>query len=368
MKHKLGKTRNSNLELLRVIAMLLIIAHHWSSHGFARWELPYGREKMAIEMLYMGGKVGVDVFVLISAYFTCKNACSLKKMLVFIGQVTFYSMGIFLLFRFFLAPTAEYRKAAYVMSLFPLLWGKYWFATDYLLLMILSPYLNSLIQALEEKQYRVMLFAMTIIWCLLPTMFIAKQEYVINLGYSEFVWFCYLYLLAGYIEKYASRFSGKAGCYFAITGIACLGLIGTVWLLSYVRENFAIERLGENTIFARENSLFTLIVAVFAFLGFLSLKPTYIKWINLLGGATFGVYLIHDNEYMRPYLWKNLFHTTEQFEGGAGHLVVHAILCVTVIFAIGTLIDIIRKYSVEKLWIWTIDQGMNKIPKWTRLK
>ena len=62
--------RQSNIELLRIVAMLLIIAHHFSLHGgfvFSTASITVNR--LWIQFIQIGGEIGINVFVLISGYF-----------------------------------------------------------------------------------------------------------------------------------------------------------------------------------------------------------------------------------------------------------------------------------------------------------
>ena len=93
--------RDSNLELLRIVAMLGIIASHY---GFGLKPL-LAEEPLSINSLWflnltLWGKVGINCFMLISGYFMCEMAISAKKYIKLLAQVYFYSIlinGIFLL-------------------------------------------------------------------------------------------------------------------------------------------------------------------------------------------------------------------------------------------------------------------------------
>ncbi len=62
--------RQSNIELLRIIAMLIIIAHHFAVHsGFEFSNDAVTVNRLWIQFIQIGGKTGVNVFVLISGYF-----------------------------------------------------------------------------------------------------------------------------------------------------------------------------------------------------------------------------------------------------------------------------------------------------------
>lgn len=69
MKNSL-KIRNSNLELLRIVSMILIIMHHYAVHGgFDLLNTELDLNRIWIQILSIGGKIGVNCFVLITGYF-----------------------------------------------------------------------------------------------------------------------------------------------------------------------------------------------------------------------------------------------------------------------------------------------------------
>lgn len=82
--------RNSNIELYRILSMLLIVAHHYvvnsgltSANGpiFANiWSLP----SQFLLLFGTFGKIGINCFVLITGYFMCKSQITAKKFVKFI--------------------------------------------------------------------------------------------------------------------------------------------------------------------------------------------------------------------------------------------------------------------------------------------
>ena len=60
------KTRNSYFELLRILSMALIVMHHYSVHGGFDFMSPFSLRLYFVQCLAMGGKLGVNVFVLVS--------------------------------------------------------------------------------------------------------------------------------------------------------------------------------------------------------------------------------------------------------------------------------------------------------------
>lgn len=66
-----GGGRNSSIELLRIVAMFMILAHHFVVHnGYDAKNLPLGPERIFFQLVMQGGgKVGVVIFFTISAWF-----------------------------------------------------------------------------------------------------------------------------------------------------------------------------------------------------------------------------------------------------------------------------------------------------------
>ena len=61
------KERNSNIELLRILAMLFIIIHHLIYHN--KLSSIHNFNHTSAMVLYSWAKIGVILFILISGYF-----------------------------------------------------------------------------------------------------------------------------------------------------------------------------------------------------------------------------------------------------------------------------------------------------------
>lgn len=84
-------------------------------------------------------------------------------------------------------------------SLFPVIYSKYWFVTDYVGLMLISPILNFLIGKMGKRDYQIFLgitLGMTVL--LAGTINESLNDWKSNL-----LWFIILYMVAGYIKLYA---------------------------------------------------------------------------------------------------------------------------------------------------------------------
>ena len=95
------KIRRSNLELYRIIVMLLIVAHHYvvnSGLTDVMAEDPLSSKSLYLYMLGMWGKTGINCFVLITGYFMCRSHITLRKFLKLFLEIMFYKIVIWAIF------------------------------------------------------------------------------------------------------------------------------------------------------------------------------------------------------------------------------------------------------------------------------
>ena len=65
---KIEKSRECNFELLRIISMLMIIMHHYVIHNNLI-NIGIFQNKVIAIFFAIGGKVGVNLFIMISGYY-----------------------------------------------------------------------------------------------------------------------------------------------------------------------------------------------------------------------------------------------------------------------------------------------------------
>ena len=333
--------RNTSIELLRIISMIMIMFHHFAYHGNFEWNfnevtLPH----LWYDFILMGGKVGVDIFVLISGYFLIENTEKLfqpKKLLKFWGQVVFYSIMTYLLSVMLRLNAFEIKQLIKVCL--PITYPGWWFASTYFMLYLIHPFLNKLLHGLSKTEYQYLILMMVLCWSIIPTA--TTQLFESN----SLLWFVTLYGLAGYVNLYGGNQKLQSKHYFSLyfmvliitytvsTTFLFLGTKKEEWS-THAIDFFEIERLP------------ILLMAITLFMGFVTLKMNYHKWINMIASATFGVYLIHDSSYIRYYLWTNIFKINQYQD--STFLILYSILVVFILYVSCTMIDLIRKKLVEK--------------------
>lgn len=195
---KKSLTRQSNIELLRIIAMLMVITLH-VCNAFGSWMVP---RITAHPFHWLGiiftntACIGcVDIFVLITGWFGTNFKFNGALKLVF--QVIFTASCMFLLLwamGYQLPNNWHYYVQAY--------WS-YWFACSYLVLYLLTPALNAFIQQTDERGLRV--FLLTFYAFVVPLSYFFND---IGRGFSA-VSFVGLYLLGRYLRLYLSPRLGE---------------------------------------------------------------------------------------------------------------------------------------------------------------
>ena len=138
-----GVLRQSNFELLRILAMVIIIAHHFAFHsGF---EFPNDRlsiNRLWIQFILIGGKIGVNIFILISGYFlVLAKQRKTSKVLKLWGQLFFYSIIIYIVF--VVSGEVAFDIKGLIKSLAPITFCQWWFASTYFVLYLLTPFINA---------------------------------------------------------------------------------------------------------------------------------------------------------------------------------------------------------------------------------
>lgn len=350
---EISKKRESNIELLRIIAMLLIIAHHFSIHGGFNFSISdISINKFWTQFLLLGGKIGVNIFVLISGYFLINvKQLKISKILKLWLQIFTYSIGIFTIC--VVTGLIPYEPQELKRNLLPITYSCWWFASTYFVLYLIFPYINKVLTQLDKKSYLKLIILTTICWVFIPTV-------SINLLYQSnaLIWFIYLYTISGYIKLHLNntKLSGKKSILIALLFLIIYFSILIIYYFVGLKFPFFAKRV---TSFFEMQKLPIVLISIFLFIGFLNLKIKYNKIINLIASATFGVYLIHDNDYIRNFLWNILFKNATFSNNNL--LIPYSLFVIVIVFLVCTIIELFRIYVIEKNYLKFVNKFSNYI-------
>ncbi|HEL1756366.1 acyltransferase family protein [Streptococcus suis] len=329
--------RDSKLELIRIFSMLFIVSSHYVLHGGIVNEVTgFDFNGLTSDFLYIGGKIGANLFIMLSGYLLCDCIYKTERLLKTALITLFYStIGLLLGLIVF----NDISVIDIIKSFFPIITDRYWFVTTYFLILVFMPYLNYAIIILNKKQLEFLLLLGFVLWCFIPTFF--NQD----LNFSNFIWFIFLYILGSGMKKYKFLYVDTAKS-FIISLVFYLLIFISIQLLKLcsLQSEFFETKIY---FFTNSHSILTFFFTVFFFNGMLSLKSFTNYWINKVAKATFAIYLIHDNDFIREWLWKDLLKVSDYRHSSI--FIWHYIFSILLIFLIGVILEILREVVFKML-------------------
>lgn len=401
------KKRMVNIEVLRLLAMMMVVSLHYLAKGELLEKLagPLSAKGHLAWILESFSIAAVDVYVLISGYFLVETGFRCRRVISLVLQVMFYTclLPVVLIITGIL-PAGEITFYNILQCIFPTNMLHYWFVSAYVLMFLFTPVLNAAVHGMKKKQLQAAIVILLIMESLSKTVIPVRLE-LDNLGYDAY-WFMVVYLIAAYIRLYGIPFlerrEGKGGravlCYVG----ACLGmylltmLIRGAYLLTGQFENFIESAYGYN-------HLLTIGAAVALFYvfknreermqaGTVRVENGKRMWTGSVGGekgeqalaersetvkrsdgrlgglicgiapCSFGVYLLHEQVNVR-YLWP--FWLGADRCDSVFSLLWHWAAAILIVMVIGLAVDYIRSLlfrgAGKLLAGGRLDRGLRKI-------
>lgn len=277
------KVRQSNMELLRIIAILMITMHHTIIDKY-RGSIVDGNVLLdgwqINTILNSFVYIGVNLFVLISGYFGIKFKW--KGVLNLFIMCVFYMFINLLVSTYILhADSFSFRTIIY-RSLNAFTQTSKWFVLAYTVLYFISPFLNAAIEYMSKEQYKRALILLSI-YCLYFG-FIRRVNLFNDTGYSvgQFIW---LYFIAGYIRKF--NIADKAKKHKFLLCSIYLGCCIMWAVLTIINNNGFHIPLWRQTTY---NNPFTWSASI-AFFCIFTTYSFHSKWVNYIAKSALAVYL-----------------------------------------------------------------------------
>ncbi len=338
---KISESRVWRLDALRILAMVMIVGLHYLLFGGV---LVYtsGVNRWFVWLVESFLFIAVDIYVLISGYFlVMQRKFRLKPLAKIWGEVFFYAMLFYVWHVYTMG--GGIRPKELLRSLFPVRYALYWFVTAYVGMFLLSPFLARLAQSLSRREYWRFLMVMTAAFSFYSFFRPESDPFKMVGGYCV-SWFIVLFFWGGYIRLWGIPVGKeKAWWVYVAASIATFLLsIPVEWIL--LAEGFEVNTLGLQG-FYQYNSPTVLLAALALFLFFLQMEKPHgffgcaVSW---MAPRAFGVYLIHENVYIRKELWHHWISTGTACESSVWYLAVHMAVTVIGVFLACILIDAVR--------------------------
>ena len=342
---KINVDRKMNFELLRIIAMLMIIAlHYWGKSGFIDAATPSTPGYFLAWSIRSVCYCAVNCYVLITGYFMIGTSFKPSKLIrlwlqVFEYTIVFYFIACFM-------GISSFSLLGLGKCFFPITTEAYWFVTKYLLLYAISPFLNKYIESCDKKTLSNTCIVLLTVFSIIPTFLCFCDFTNIENGYS-LIWFVTLYFVAAYIRLYGIKLIDCKWKCLAGLAINVIILFSVKIGLYYLTEKVLGKADFTNLLF-RYNTVFVFgaAISLFGFFRNVSINNTKMKCIiGCLSPATLGVYLIHLNPSIKDWFWKEIINPMKY--NNCFMLFVHFIFIVITVYVISTLIELIRLFLLE---------------------
>lgn len=328
------KIRESNFELLRCIWMLMIVLAHYNSPAMGNAFSYVAKGSFNYCFLYFAESlsiIGTNGFVLLTGYFSWqKSRATLRKpfgliLSVIAYKVLFYFLGLVVL-------KGSFTINGFVASFIP----NNWFVVLYIVLVLLSPYINCMIQNLSKKNFLTLLGILFLLFSVWPTVLVVAQTGfgidTVGLntiavgdagsGYS-IVNFVMLYLIGAFISKFNRLRYGKRWDIFGYLVCTVLTFIqavlgGTDW--SYANPFVILSTVFFMNIF----------------------RKTHITspFINTVAKASLGVFLIHTQSLVWNSFWAK-FDIKEACQGTLSGCAWNMVRCCLLTYLLCTIFDMV---------------------------
>ena len=273
--------RNYQIDLIKTIAIISIVFYHSTI-----WQHSYGytgsQYKCIAYIVGMGGALGNVLFILCSGYLLSEKKIKRIKALKLYLEVLFYSLLAFVLM------VVNKDKINYSDVFMPFTRNYYWFFTSYIIVFLLLPYINSLLEKLDEKSFKELLITELLFFSIIPTLII-NNRITGSDGSSckDTVVMIMVYTLGYYIKKYKPEFNTR-GLLVVLLEVYVIMVGSEFWLGKIERSPaYFVWDWSKTTVIIMGVLIFLLCIRM-------DIKSNFvIRIVKLISKHTFGIYIIH---------------------------------------------------------------------------
>lgn len=338
--------RQANFELLRIVAMLMIISLHYLVKGGVAVSVSAAAEENPVRvfawLIEAFCIVAVNCYVLISGYFCVESAWKPGRVVSLLCQVLFYSLLVPCVL---LLAGAESARGMglydWINCALPIAAEHYWFATAYLIMYLFAPFLAAGIRQMKKRQLQIVTVILLCFFSfektILPVPFVTDRQ-----GY-DFGWFLCLFVVAGYLRKYGISWLEKRSHAWTAYLLSCLAIWGLSMASSLLGGKIDAFSYYKDMPYTY-NHLLCLSGSVSLFYLFKNLRigeGRFADAVRALAPCTFGVYLLHEHSLVR-YAWMQWLGV--EMVAQRFLFVPHMIGCILLVFVIGTAVDAVRAW------------------------
>ena len=298
----MNNVRLHGLSILRIISMFGIIGLHVMNAGCAFDKTTLMTlSQLPISIFYILCSSSVNIFAMLSGYlYVDKHTVKYKNILKLIFIVFFYSVSITIFFWIFKRDVFS-SPLDIIKAICPPLAGDLWYVTCYVLLFVLIPFINKLINSLTINQFKILIILLMLFTSVLPV-FLLEDFFYLNQGYST-AWLIVCYLTGAYIKrlnKKTSVFKLSLICLLCVCAVMLFAAV--VWIVFG-----KIDVYNFLTLYISPFMVIISIVSIMIFAKFKLKNRVIIKIITSLSNSSFDAYILHCHALIFGMLISNNF-------------------------------------------------------------
>lgn len=350
------RIRNTNIEWLRIIAIVLITFNHIYNKGVDKEVIlnTYKSVNAGISVFFlMGGKYGCNIFLIISAWFLAEKDINWRAAIHIWIQTVFYTLVLDIISVAFFH--AELSKRELLATIFPLSLGTYWYSLAYVIMLLLGPPLRKVFNLFGKFRLPALIgggIALSVI----PSAFlegtITGADRTVTLLFKALtyppIWFLYVFILIGFVKERAIRKpEPRTSISIALALYICMFLV-TLALFHGVGSGEYPEGWQFAT-WRQLNSPLCFMSAFFLFVAACEAKPTSRPIVNHLAGCTYGIYLFQCHKTFQGMLWRKILRFEQYYTMPTISYIAYCIFGVCIIMSLGIALEYLFKWSYVQI-------------------
>lgn len=327
--------RKSNIELLRIIAILMVILSHFNLFGdYGTFSSNTNIINFILRNIFSVGAISNGIFIIISGYFLINyynNEKLYKKVIKLCLEMCLYSY----LIAFIVGITGikSISKIELIKIIFPFIFGN-WFLIYYMILLLFVPFINVLIRKISKNELKKLIVIMFLLFSIIE---IITHK---SLGFSYHDIFILNYFIGAYIRLYIDI--NKIDIKKCLFLVAILILLLTISVISIIIIGLYINNfniINKCAYLVTNNcSPFVIIIAISIFIIFLKINVSN-KFINYISNSVLGIYLIHENSLLRNLIWQKIFTIKNAYNSSVINFIGTGLVKVLIVFITCLIID-----------------------------
>lgn len=351
------KERNCGIDLLKIVLAFMVITIHIHANGTGQvllYSTTQPWKALATFVTFLCYPA-VNTYILITGYYSYETKKELNGIVKSLSLL-WLSAVFFSLFGYTISIVFgnTFNIIDLIKRFFPITRGVWWFYTVYFALMLLSPFINKMLDSININEHRMLLFILLLVLSILPTFVNWEGQLGSNYGYS-LIWFIALYITGAYLQRINCLDTKSIKkCFVSIGAYLCATI--SLYVVPKV-----LSILGISASFAMYNSILVYIQAIALFIAFgnMRLSNGMIKIVASISGLALASYFLHCQEDIEEILWTGL--TPATYANSAKIIYITILLCVSV-FIIGALLELLRKniykfLKIDKSFINATSKG-----------